>query len=38
MAARNESWSRLTAQYNIVDGERRKPEPENISFRAFGLT
>jgi hypothetical protein len=37
MAAGNESWSRLTARYNIVNGERRKPEPENVSFREFSL-
>lgn len=34
MAAGNESWSRVTARYNVVNGKRVKPVRENLSFRA----
>ncbi|KAH8672844.1 isoprenoid synthase domain-containing protein [Tricladium varicosporioides] len=34
MAAGNESWSRVTARYNVVNGKRMKPVEENLDFRA----
>ncbi|KAF4625640.1 hypothetical protein G7Y89_g12523 [Cudoniella acicularis] len=34
MAAGNESWSRITARYNVVNGKRVKPVVDNLSFRA----
>ena len=35
LASGNESWSRLTARYNVVNGKKQKPEDENVSFRAL---
>ena len=35
LASGNESWSRLTARYNVVGGRKQKPEVENISFRGL---